>query len=143
MEKVIKIGCEAYIRRNNKILLGKRGNVYGSGTWALPGGHLEYLERADQCLARELDEEMGIEVDTSEFKLLAICDDLQPENNIHYIHITYTVDIGDLEPQLLEPDACEEWRWFDVNDFPANIFPPHKKIFETIHHGEPYKTIAR
>ncbi len=59
METKVLIGCEAYIVKNGQIFLGKRGNVYGSGTWALPGGHLEHMERADECLARELKEEMG------------------------------------------------------------------------------------
>ncbi len=45
---VIQVGCEAYILRNGKLLLGKRGKVAGEGTWALPGGHLEYMERANE-----------------------------------------------------------------------------------------------
>lgn len=53
----IKIGCEAYITRKGKLLLGLRKNTFGAGTWALPGGHLEFLERADECLSRELKEE--------------------------------------------------------------------------------------
>lgn len=113
-------------------MLGKRGNVYGAGTWALPGGHLENLERVDECIMRELKEEMGIVVDPAQVKLLALSDDIQPENSTHYIHITFTVDIGDAEPRLLEPEACEEWGWFPVDAIPENIFPPHVKIFDTI-----------
>jgi 8-oxo-dGTP diphosphatase len=40
----IKIGCEVFIKKQDTILLGKRRNCYGEGTWALPGGHLEYSE---------------------------------------------------------------------------------------------------
>jgi 8-oxo-dGTP diphosphatase len=127
--KKTRIGCEAYIYADGKILLGKRGNVHGSGTWALPGGHLEYMERVDECLAREMREEMGIDLDPSEFELLAIADDLQPEDDFHYIHITYKVDIKDSVPKICEPDACEEWRWFDVNNLLGNIFPPTPKDF--------------
>ena len=84
---------------------------------------------------------MGISVPASAFTLLALSDDLQPENNIHYIHITFIVDIGTQEPQLLEPEACEEWRWFNLDDIPENIFPPHKKIFETIQSKLAYKSL--
>jgi 8-oxo-dGTP pyrophosphatase MutT (NUDIX family) len=46
--------------------------VYDSGTWATPGGHLEHSERADHCSVREIAEEMGIRVDSSNFELWAI-----------------------------------------------------------------------
>jgi 8-oxo-dGTP diphosphatase len=136
--KNVRIGCEAYILQNDMLLLGKRANVYGAGTWALVGGHLEFMERADQCLARELQEEMGVTLDPSTFSLLALTDDLQPENDIHYIHITYRVQLVGFDPEkqmvppICEPDSCEEWRWFPVNQLPENIFAPHKKILETI-----------
>lgn len=132
METKVLIGCEAYIVKNGQIFLGKRGNVYGSGTWALPGGHLEHMERADECLARELKEEMGVTVDPATFELLALTDDLQPENNVHYIHITFKVDIGDQIPEICEPEMCEEWRWFALEAIPENIFAPHQKIFKTV-----------
>jgi len=136
--KNVQIGCEAYILENNMILLGKRANVYGAGTWALVGGHLEFMERADECLARELQEEMGITLDPSTFSLLALTDDLQPENDIHYIHITYRVPLVGFDsekqivPPVCEPDFCEEWRWFPVKQPPKNIFSPHEKILKTI-----------
>lgn len=144
MEKKIKIGCEAYILKDCMVLLGKRGNVFGAGTWALPGGHLEFMERADECLAREIKEEMGVTVDSKSFRLLALTDDLQPESQIHYIHITYRVYLDGYDPNkkevpaICEPDACEEWKWFSINDLPKNIFPPHIKIFKTIESQEIY-----
>ena len=113
--------------------------MYGSGTWALPGGHLEHMERADECLIRELWEEMGIMLEPTQLTLLAISDDLQPENDIHYVHVTFSVDIADKEPELREPGACEEWRWFSLDAMPKNIFPPHIKIFETIKSKKIYK----
>ncbi len=104
-----------------------------------PGGHLEFLERADECLARELLEEMNIVVPTHNMKLLALTDDLQAKNNLHYIHITFEVDIKDAKPIVNEPDACDEWRWFDLDKIPSNIFPPHKKVFKTIASKVTYK----
>jgi hypothetical protein len=46
-----KIGCEVIIRKGDTILLGKRGKAaFGTGTWALPGGHLELQERLVDAL---------------------------------------------------------------------------------------------
>jgi hypothetical protein len=39
---------------------------------------------------------------------------------------------------MLEPEACEEWRWFPVDQMPDNIFPQHAKIFKTIASGNIY-----
>lgn len=135
----IKVGCEAYITKGNKVLLGLRKNTFGAGTWALPGGHLEFLERADECLSREIKEEMNLNVPTHDMELLALTDDLQHDNNLHYIHITFAVDIKNKEPELAEPEYCEEWRWFPIDDMPKEIFPPHQKIFKTIASQRTYK----
>jgi 8-oxo-dGTP diphosphatase len=141
MSNHIKIGCEAYIERKGVLLLGKRGNVYGKGTWALPGGHVEYMERADATLIRELNEEMGITVTPRDLVLLAVTDDLTPDTGTHYLHLTFRVDIGDQQPALCEPEACGEWRWFPLNQLPEALFPPHQKIFATIASGDHYASV--
>lgn len=132
MRTSLKIGCEAWIVRDNQVLLGKRRGTAGSGTWALPGGHLEFMERADECLVRELKEEMDLTVKLSDLKLLAVTDDLSPDTANHYVHLTFQTEIGGQEPKLCEPEECEEWKWFGVDKLPANIFPPHAKILRTI-----------
>jgi 8-oxo-dGTP diphosphatase len=60
--KNIKVGCEIFLIKDDAILLGKRKNCYGEGTWGLPGGHLEQGESI-----RELLEEFGIEVEIGEY----------------------------------------------------------------------------
>lgn len=44
------------------ILIGKRKGAHGSGTLALPGGHLEWNESFEECAARELLEETGVDI---------------------------------------------------------------------------------
>lgn len=51
------------IRREEFFLLGSRApDRSGGGTWEFPGGKLERGEAAEAALARELGEEVGIEV---------------------------------------------------------------------------------
>lgn len=86
---------------------------------------------------------MNLVVPTHDMELLALTDDLQQDNNLHYLHITFSVDIKNKTPKLAEPEFCEEWRWFGLNDLPKNIFPPHKKIFKTIASKKTYHVKAQ
>jgi 8-oxo-dGTP diphosphatase len=136
MDPHTRIGCEAYIVREGKLLLGKRGKKAKGpwhGTWALPGGHLDFLERADEGIVREIQEELGIQVDPSDVERITVTDDLRLERSEHYIRLTFRVDIGDATPRRMEPEMREEWSWFALDDLPENIFPFHQKIFETLH----------
>jgi len=59
----VKIVTAAIIRQGDKVLLARRGA--GSklfGKWEFPGGKVEGAESLEDCLRRELDEELGIRV---------------------------------------------------------------------------------
>lgn len=126
-DKKIKIGCEVFLKKDNSILLGKRRNCYGEGTWGLPGGHLEYGESVIDCIKRELKEELGIE--GLEFKLITITDNIDERG--HYVHISFLLEQFVGEIKCMEPDFCYEWKFFDISNLPEEIFKPHKKILKT------------
>ena len=44
MVSVVRVGVGCIVRLNGSILLGRRKSILGSGTLALPGGHLEVLK---------------------------------------------------------------------------------------------------
>lgn len=58
----------AVIEKDAKILAARRGRgKHLEGFWEFPGGKLEAGETPEQCLARELAEEFGIESRVGEF----------------------------------------------------------------------------
>ena len=51
----------AIIRKEGRILIGRRRVGTFAGKWEFPGGKMEPEETQEECLARELAEELGIE----------------------------------------------------------------------------------
>ena len=110
----------------------------GAGTWALPGGHLEFNERLVDTICREAKEELGAIIKPEELRLVGVVDDLQPENNLHYVHVSFEQTDPTWEPRVMEPDRCAEWRYFPLNDLPKNFFPSHTGIVANYLHGRLY-----
>ena len=61
--KVVHVAV-AVIERGNDILIAHRpGHVHQGGLWEFPGGKVESGETVQQALKRELNEELGIDID--------------------------------------------------------------------------------
>ncbi len=73
-------------------------------------------------------EELGAAIKPEQLSLVSIVDDTQPENNLHYIHVTFEQKDPEWEPRMMEPDRYEEWRYFPLANLPENFFPPHAGI---------------
>jgi len=58
----------AVIKINGKILVAKRkSSLCGNPGWEFPGGKVEYGETCETCLAREINEEFGVEIEVGNF----------------------------------------------------------------------------
>jgi 8-oxo-dGTP diphosphatase len=117
-----KVGVGVVVRKDNKYLLGLRKGSHGEGNWAYPGGHLEWFETWEECARREVLEETGLKI--KNVKFLAATNDLFKAENKHYITIFMLADYASGKLVNREPEKCEEWKWFEWNKFPKNLFIP-------------------
>lgn len=106
-----KVGVGVIVRKDGKVLLGKRKNVHGNGTWCFPGGHLEFFEGVESCAEREVMEETGIKI--KNVKPSIYTDDIFEKEGKHYITAFVTADWESGEVELKEPEKCEQWGWFN------------------------------
>lgn len=115
-----------YQRPRRQVLLGKRRGAHGAGLWAFTGG---WLDRDDslieQSAAREVLEETGIVVDPAELRQFYVTTEPHPEfRTVTIFYVIACPPEYDVEaaPQPLEPNKCEEWRWFFIDEPPADLF---------------------
>lgn len=113
-----KTGVSVVIRRDNNILLGKRKGSHGEGQWSTPGGHMDYNETISQTIRRELDEEVGPQLIIKNLAFLCLTN-MRIYHPKHYTDIGLTADWVEGEPILMEPNKCEGWGWYPLDDLPG------------------------
>ena len=93
--------------RGEAVLLIRRGAAPLKGEWSLPGGRIEWGERAEAAALRELFEETGVRAEL--IGLAAVVDGLfdpQAEAGRHYVLIDYAARWLEGEPAAGD-DAAE------------------------------------
>ena len=109
-----------------KVLLIQRGHAPFEGGWALPGGFVDMNEPLEEAALRELKEETGLE------GVNPVTLDMAPCNNIGLNSVSVFVQVGlsssssscsSPKAEVLEPDKCHCWQWFDLKSMPENLFP--------------------
>jgi mutator protein MutT len=116
----IGVGVGAVIRdRDGKCFLARRGKEARneSGKWEFPGGGVEFGERLEDALIREIREEFGFEVAVE--RLLDVVNHIIPDENQHWVSPTFLCKHKSGTPRILEPHKCGEIGWFGLDEIPA------------------------
>lgn len=114
------VGVGVMIRDGNHILLGKRLDKHGAGSYGWPGGGLAFGESLADAVRRETFEEAGLVV--KEHRLLCVSNVVAYGR--HYLDLEFEVTSFEGEPQVREPARTESWGWYDLNDPPTPLFKP-------------------
>ena len=137
--KYPRVGVGVMIQNDNgEVLLGLRKGSHGAGEWSFPGGHLEFGETVFECAKRETKEETGLEV--NKFKLISVYDELRyiKTDDKHFLGLGVKADYEEGVAQELEPDKCEEWRWFSLDSLPGKMLANTKGIINNFKAGKIY-----
>jgi len=108
------------VKKGDRILLNKRKNNRGAGTWAPIVGHMEFGETPEQCAARETKEETSVEIDNVKFRV--ITNDVFEEEHQHYITIWMEAKYASGEPGVQAPDEETDVGWFTWDSLPQPLF---------------------
>jgi 8-oxo-dGTP diphosphatase len=106
------------IWRDGKLLITKRPEgTHLAGFWEFPGGKQESGETLEECLEREIKEELGIEVRAE--KLLFTVDH-EYENRMISLYLFLCTHLSGQPAPL----ACEDMRWVLSEDLTQYRLPP-------------------
>ena len=105
------------IFRGGKLLITQRfAKAHLGGLWEFPGGKREPDESFEACLARELLEELGVEISVGD--LVASLTHVYPEKTVHLRF--YRCRLLRHEPR---PLGCAGCRWVTLLELEEYTFP--------------------
>lgn len=129
-----KVALSVIVLKDGKVLLGKRiGGGGADGMFGTPGGHLEHMESFEQCIHRELKEEVDIEVENIRFVCVTNVTHFPPR---HYVLLSFVADWKSGDAILCEPDRCAGWDWFDVDQLPTPMTPATESGLVALKNGQ-------
>jgi mutator protein MutT len=114
--KPIEVAAGLIFRSGKLLITQRHADSHLGGLWEFPGGKREPGESFEQCLARELREELGVEVSVGE--LFESVTHAYPEKTVHLKFYLGRLVRG--EPQ---PLGCVALGWVSQSELVAYKFP--------------------
>jgi mutator protein MutT len=126
---VIEVAA-ALVFREGKLLVTQRPpGTHLAGLWEFPGGKREAHETWEQCLSRELIEELGISVHVG--PLYSEIQHDYPTKSVLLRFFLASLAPGSPEPRPIE---CAAIRWISRTDLSSIEFPPaDARLIQQLH----------
>ena len=113
----IQVAAALIIREGRYLITQRRADVHLGGLWEFPGGKRESGESLEDCLRRELREELGIEI--SHPVLFRVIRHDYPEKSVELHFFKCAIASG-----LPRPLGCEDLRWVTPEELDQFPLPP-------------------
>lgn len=115
--------------KNNKILLSRRFKTgYEDGNYSLPAGHVEKGETLREAAAREIMEEIGLAIKPEDLKLVHVMHRKESDIRVDFF---FTAKKWSGDPKNMEPNKCDDLRWYPLNELPETTIPYIRKAIES------------
>ncbi|MDF5712873.1 MAG: 8-oxo-dGTP diphosphatase MutT [Rhizonema sp. NSF051] len=121
------IGVAVIWNEKGEILIDRRPpkGVMG-GLWEFPGGKIELGETVEECIKREIEEELGIEIEVGSH-LITI------DHIYTHLHVTLIVHHCRHLSGIPQPLECDEIRTVSLDELEQFTFPEaNKKIIAAL-----------
>lgn len=132
MESVASVGLGVLVNKSGRVLMLRRCNVHGDGSWSAPGGHIDRGESLEQCAEREVFEETGVTIKNIRF--FAVTNDIFEAEGKHYVTIWMSADYERGSAFVAAPEEASEVGWFAQSELPEPLFVPFQNLISGKHY---------
>ncbi len=132
MSKKIEVSA-GVIWRGGKVYIQQRlKDGLMADLWEFPGGKIESKESPEECLNREIHEELGVEIQI-QAKLMTI------KHSYTKFRVTLHVYKCRLLKGKIKAVSCQQWKWVDPSLLPQFTFPAaNKRIVDLLAFGKKF-----
>lgn len=113
------VGVGLVLHRDGKILLCRRLKEPEAGFWNIPGGKVDFMEKAEDAARREMSEETGLTVGS--LRLLCVDEQIFPDIRHHWVSLLYVTEDFSGEARIMEPTKHDGLEWFALDALPENL----------------------
>ncbi len=107
----------AVIFRNGKVFIQQRPHKgLMGGLWEFPGGKRKNRESEEDCLKREIQEELDVQVNIQK-KIMTI------KHSYTQFRVTLNVFLCKLKPGRIKASQCDQWKWVSPEQLKQFTFP--------------------
>lgn len=113
------VGAGLVLLRDGKVLLCRRLKAPEAGFWNIPGGKVDFMEKAEEAARRETAEETGLTVGV--VRLIAVDEQIFPDEKHHWFSLLYVTEDFSGEARIMEPSKHDGMEWFPLDALPEPL----------------------
>ncbi len=114
-QKIIGVGV--IWNQQGQILIDRRRQTgLLGGFWEFPGGKIEQGETVEDCIKREIWEELGIVIEVGKHLITIV-------HTYSHLHVTLIVHHCQYTDGIPQPIECDEIRWVTLAEIDKFSFP--------------------
>ena len=126
MKKRVKV-CAALIMDNGKVLITRRApSERQAGGWEFPGGKMKEGETPEECVIREIKEELSIDIIVKSF-----CTNVK--HDYEEFHLDMDVYYCEIKKGIIDMSVHDQYAWVSVIDLLSfELLPADIKVANII-----------
>lgn len=135
----VRSSCIIKDKLHQKVILTNMKSITDHEAFLLPGGRLNLMENSKEAIAREIMEELDVNLD--DYRLISIEENIVKDTKFHMIELVYYAEIDNFDMIKSLDDGWDKFKIFDIDDI-ENVDIRPKTIKKLIKQDE-YKNVTQ